>query len=237
MDIGKSLSFVPEDENWLSKIGIGAVISAIPVLNFAWNGYLVDLMRNTANYDPRPLPEWDDLGGQFTRGLLVSIAMLIYSLPALLVVCLALGTMIGPALLSGEEIADELAAASGGLIVLATCCMCVYVLALTFFLPAVFINYARRGTFASTFHLGEIFHIITANLGDYLAAWAVTLGISFVIGIVISGLSTLVGWIPCVGWIAAVVVGAVAQAWGSAIFAHLFGQVGSQIPEFGSPSP
>lgn len=232
MDIGKSLSFVPEDENWLSKIGIGAVISAIPVLNFAWSGYLVDLMRNVARYDPRPLPDWDDLGGQFVRGLIVSIATFIYSLPLLLVICLASVSVIAPAIASGEDYSDALAAASGGIVVLGLCCLCVYILALTFFLPAVFINYARRGTFASTFALGEILQVITANLSDYLIAFGMTIAISFVLGIVISVLSSLVGWVPCVGWIAALVVGAVAQAWGTAIFAHLFGQVGAKLPEF-----
>jgi amino acid transporter len=97
----------------------------------------------------------------------------------------------------------------------------------------VFINYARQGTFSSCFQFGELARIITTNLGDYLLAWAVTIGVSVVIGIAVSILATFSSLIPCIGWILTWVVSAVAGAWGSTIYAHLFGQVGSHLPSSG----
>ena len=87
MDIGKSLTFVTEDEKWLEKLGIGALITAVPILNFAWSGFMVDLMRNVAAGEPKPLPDWSDLGDKFVKGLIITLAGLIYALPALLVGC------------------------------------------------------------------------------------------------------------------------------------------------------
>jgi hypothetical protein len=230
VDIGKAISFVPEDQNWLTKLGIGALVSSVPVLNFAWNGYLVDLMRNVAAYDPRPLPEWDDFGDKFMRGLMISLAMLIYGLPALLLACFGFAAVVGPSLAATQETVEALAAASGGLLVIALCCIGIYALALTFFFPAVFINYARQGTFVACFQLGALVRIITTNLGDYLLAWAVTLGVSVVLGLALSAIATIASFIPCVGWIGAWVASALAGAWGATIFAHLFGQVGARAP-------
>ena len=38
MDIGKSFSYPFEDKEWISKLGLGAVITIVPVLNLAWSG-------------------------------------------------------------------------------------------------------------------------------------------------------------------------------------------------------
>ena len=62
MDINKSFSFAFEDNQWVSKFSMGALITLIPILNFAWTGYMVQLMRNVMNNVTEPLPTWDDLG-------------------------------------------------------------------------------------------------------------------------------------------------------------------------------
>ena len=46
MDAEKSFTFPFEDKEWISKLGLGAVISLVPILNFAWSGYLVGIIRN-----------------------------------------------------------------------------------------------------------------------------------------------------------------------------------------------
>jgi len=60
MDIGKSFSYPFEDNKWLSKLIIGALVSIVPILNFAWAGYLIDLLKNVINKAAEPLPEWTD---------------------------------------------------------------------------------------------------------------------------------------------------------------------------------
>ena len=71
MDAEKSFTFPFEDTEWVSKLGLGALISMVPILNFAWSGYLVDIIRNVMNNDAEPLPTWDDLGKKFNDGLIL----------------------------------------------------------------------------------------------------------------------------------------------------------------------
>jgi hypothetical protein len=230
MDIGKSITFVAEDEKWLEKLGIGALIAAVPILNFAWTGFMVDVMRNVAAGEARPLPGWSDLGEKFVRGLVVSIAGLIYALPAILAGCLLSVLAFVPLFAAGgqgnNDFGQEMALGSAGVLIALGCCLGLYGLLLSFIFPAVFINYSRKGTFGSCFQLGEIMRLITANLGEFVTAWVVTLAAGLLVGLALGAAGMLVGWIPCVGWVIAWALGAVAGAYLGAVYAHLFGQVG-----------
>jgi RND family efflux transporter MFP subunit len=80
MDINKSLTFVTEDEQWVTKFIIGAVLALfsifiIPGLFLA--GYTVRLTRNVMDGMEQPLPEWTDWGGLFMDGLYIFIAMFV----------------------------------------------------------------------------------------------------------------------------------------------------------------
>lgn len=229
MDIGRSLTFVTEDEAWINKLGIGAVISLVPLLNLALTGYMVEVIRNTANEDPRPLPDWSDLGGQFMRGLIMTLGLLIYSLPAILIGCLAFTTILGPAIFAESEAVEELAAASGGVIVLSVCCILIYALVLSFFIPAAIINFARRERFTSMFEIGKIFAIITHNPADYFIALIVSLGVGLAVGLLTGLVGTVASLIPCVGWVASMVLGALATVWTGLVSAHLFGQAARSL--------
>lgn len=227
MDIGRSFTFVPEDEDWLSKLGLGALIAAVPILNFAWTGYLVDLMRNVAQGVERPLPQWSDLAEKFMRGLVLGLAGLIYGLPALLVACVGFVVAILPAIAAGDSEMGRALGAAGALFWVAIVCLLIlFGLALSFYFPAVFIHFSRQGTFGACFQVAEIFAIIRNNLSDYLTAWGVTLVVVLGIGVAVSIVSAFVGWVPCIGWLLSYVVSALASAWGSTVYAHLFGQVG-----------
>ncbi len=92
MEIGKSFSYPFEDNQWISKLGLGALISLVPILNFAWIGYTVG-EKNPIAGEPWPLPDWSDLGKKFMDGLFFAIAMLIYSLPGLLLLGLPIAFM------------------------------------------------------------------------------------------------------------------------------------------------
>lgn len=69
MDISKPFSFAFGDNQWVNKLGLGALITLIPVLNFAWTGYMVELMRNVMKDAPQLLPSRDDLSRKFNEGL------------------------------------------------------------------------------------------------------------------------------------------------------------------------
>lgn len=234
MDIGKSITFVTEDEKWLEKLGIGALVAAVPVLNFAWTGFMVDLMRKVAAGEEKPLPDWLDLGEKFVKGLVVTVAGLIYMLPAILVGCLLFGLSFVPLIATGQgasDLSEELALGSTGVLLALGCCIGLYGILMSFVFPAVLINYSRQGTFGSCFQFGEIARLVSANLGEYVTAWVITIGAGFLVGMVLGAAGMLVGWIPCIGWLILWVVGAIAGAYLGAVYAHLFGQVGTRAAQ------
>lgn len=231
MNINKAFSFPFEDKQWISKLGIGAIISMVPILNFAWSGYLVGILRNVVDNEAEPLPNWDNFEKKFMDGLILFGAGLVYSLPILLVICLPMGIMgISGAISGSGDLQDvgEVVAGIGGFLGL---CLgglfFVYAIFLSIVYPAILVVFAREGTFASCFKFRDVMNLISKNAGPFFTAWGISLvaalGVGFVAGIV----SAVLGWIPCVGWVAALVISMGSTVYATAVYAHLFGQFGS----------
>jgi hypothetical protein len=229
MDIGKSLTFIADDEKWYSKLLLGALISVVPILNFAWVGYLTDLMHNVSQNLELPLPNWDDLGEKFITGLKISAAAMIYSLPILLLGIIPLSAIFISNLNTGQDAGDALVGVVGGAGMLAICCVSLYGLLLSFVFPAVHLYFARHGTFQSCFHVKEISQLIALNSANYLVAWLISILAGVVLGTISGILSVVIGIIPCIGWIIAIVIPAFVTVWVSVIYAHLFGQIGTEL--------
>lgn len=226
MDIGKSFTFSFEDNDWFTKYLLGALISAIPILNFAWVGYLIDLIGNVAENEPFPLPDWSDLGDKFIKGLVIWLAGMLYALPAIILFGFPLVASIITSLSSGNDFSQALVSVFVGVVLV--CLITLYFLAFSFFFPAVNIHYSRHGTFGSCFQLRDIFQIVSENLGNYVIAWLVTIVFSIVVGTVLSFIGLVTGFIICIGWILMWVLSAFATVWISTVYAHLFGQVAAE---------
>ncbi len=52
--------------------------------------------------------------------------------------------------------------------------------------PAIYVNYAKEGTFASCFKLREVFNIIGKNAGAFFTAWGMSLVAGLVVGVIAS---------------------------------------------------
>ena len=231
MDVEKSFAFPFEDKEWLSKLGLGALISMIPVLNFAWSGYLVGIIRNVMNHEPEPLPAWDDLEKKFTDGLILFGASLIYGSPILIALCLPLGISASSSLFAGNSNMQDL----GRIItetgsVLFFCLLCVFLLyglVLSLIYPVILIMFSREGTFASCFKLGEAFNLIRKNGTSFFTAWGLSLVVSIGVGLLVGFVNMVVGFVPCIGWIIGMVLSLGSGVYITAVYAHLFGQFGS----------
>jgi hypothetical protein len=82
MDVGRSISYVFEDPDWLKKVLIGGVLAIIPIFGtFVVFGYWVRTAINVANGSELPLPEWNDFGGDFMRGVKAFVALVIWAIP------------------------------------------------------------------------------------------------------------------------------------------------------------
>jgi len=99
MDIGKSFTYMFEDPNWIAKLAIGGGIILLGVL-FSWVlaipllaagalvlGYSLTVTKNVADGVATPLPEWNDLGTLFVKGLTGLVGVIIWFLPVILLAC------------------------------------------------------------------------------------------------------------------------------------------------------
>lgn len=223
MNIGKSLTFVFEDARWLTKMALGALISFVPVLNFALVGYAVEIARRVIRQEGEVLPEWSDLGKKFTDGLSLWVVGLVYSLPLLLVGCLLLLPAL-PQMLQGEQSSDVLDALSGVGIVLAICgglFIFLYMLLVTFLWPALVAQFTQEGSIASCFRLGEILGMVRSKLSPLVTIWLTLLAIVILFGVA----GTLVGLIPCIGQLVLWVASLALSYYINSVYGHLVGQL------------
>ncbi len=189
MDIGKSFSYVFEDPDWVKKVLIGGVINLIPIVNFAATGYGLEELRRTYEGPELPLPEWDNFGGYFMKGLVTFVAGLIYSIPAILIYCCAFvllsasggGTTTGGRSTGGGGPLESIA---GIAFACAGCLIALYAIALVLLLPALFARYAITGQFGAFFQFGPAWQLIQTNIGGYVLAVIVFVLASLIAGIV-----------------------------------------------------
>lgn len=205
IDLGRAFRFVPEDPDWIKKILIGGVFVLLtPLLVGAVfvAGYGVRLLRRSAAGEPRPLPEWDDLGGMFGDGLRAMALYLAHALPATAVpVALMVMVAVASAGVSqagsrgASEVFGALAAVGFmGLYVV----MAVVMLALSLYVPAALARFVMLDRLSAGFEVRENFNFIRRNLGNYamtlllylLASFAAQLGM----------LLCCVGFFPAAFW-------------------------------------
>ena|SRR5260221_215398 len=176
VDFGRCFGFVIEDPDWVKKVLIGGafvLLSMVIVGAFFVAGYWARLLRRVAAGDPRPLPEWDDLGGIFNDGLKLVGTGLVYVF-GMLAVLASVACVIGMVAIGigglpdGSDGARSAAVALGGLgMVVFYGLLALLSLALAIFLPAVLVRVAIKDRFEEAFAFRETLRFIQANLGNY----------------------------------------------------------------------
>lgn len=175
MDIGRAFSFVFEDEDWVVKVLIGAVlvltgIGFIPVI-----GYGLEVARRVVRGDPQPLPAWDDWGAKIVEGLVSMVISFVWSLPGIILSgCIAI--ILVPATDQYGQVSawGVLASVCVGLLVF------LYSLLLMLVLPAALTHYAVTGEFGAAFRFGEVVGMVRSNLGAYLMVVVITILAGFI---------------------------------------------------------
>jgi hypothetical protein len=186
VDIGSSFTYMFEDDNWIKKIAIGGVVSVIPIVNFAAIGYLVQVIRNVRAGQPLPLPEWDQFGQYFIDGLWNFVIFLVWSIPILVIICLV---VMGGLVLGNSQ------GAVAAYTIISSCLGCLaglWALVLGVLYPAILIRYTEVGELMAGFRFGEVFGIISADVGSYfivvvltwLAGVIALLGLVCVVGVI-----------------------------------------------------
>lgn len=235
MDIGKAFGFVFEDEAWVSKILLGAVIMLIPIFGpLAVAGYVIAVIRNIMVDHPRPLPDWSDLGSKFMDGLMVTLASLAYGIPIWIITCLitfvwllpVLGTIIGG---ENSDVVGALTATFTGVARLLTagggCLLLLFGILLTLLQPVLQIRYARSGQLGTCFQIGEVFRYLFANIGPIIIAMLILWAAGIGVGVVMSVVGAVAALIPCLIPLAPLLALPLG-VWVSVVGGHLYGQIG-----------
>ena len=233
MDIGKAFGFVFEDEDWVTKVLLGAAITLIPIFGaFALVGYAIAIIRNVMAGNPRPLPAWEDLGKLFVDGLLFWVAIMIYALPVWVFICPIFFVWVLPLLASEAENLMAILAGVAGLVSLGAGCLAMlYGIVLTLLTPALQIRYAETGELGACLRIGEIVHFTLDHIGSIIIAMLLVWAANAVLATVMSSVIGVVSLVPICGPIITLFLGLLMLAvttWLAFFAAHLYGQIGRQ---------
>ena len=230
MDIGKSFSFVFEDDRWITKILIAAAILAVGWV-FVWlvgiplllailllAGYQIEITRRVIRGVTPVLPEWNDWGKLLSEGVKFAVIGLVYSLPAI-VVSICLGVPIS---LVGENSNGDPTWVSWVLGGPLACLSILWSIFVALVLPAAVAFYVANDDLAAAFRFGEVVRFAYKNLSTYV----VTAIMSWVAGL-IGGLGTVVCGI---GWLAT-------YPYSIMVTGHLYGQAYLEATKPAAPAP
>ncbi|MFP4320882.1 MAG: DUF4013 domain-containing protein [Anaerolineales bacterium] len=83
INVIEAAQFPFQDQDWIKKIAIAGVLVIVPILGWvALAGYVVRVIRGVLQ-GSQQLPEFDDFGGDFSRGVMLFVGGLLYSIPTI----------------------------------------------------------------------------------------------------------------------------------------------------------
>ncbi len=163
----------------LKKLVIGCLLNIIPIVNLFATGYLLKVAKMTM-MRKNDLPEWQDWGDLFVKGLLAVVIGLLYAIPLLVVAFVALGSTIFAIITMGEL------NVSGFSIAL----LLVLFILTTIVAPSAIMNFVSGEKFGSAFEFQVVLR--KAFTKDFLLAWFVSMMYTLLLGFLFS-------FIPMVG--------------------------------------
>ena len=207
MDFGKAFQYQFEDQDWIKKILIAAVVPLIPIVgSLVTAGWGVEITKRVIRREPLPLADWNDFGRYLGNGFKMLVIGLVYALPLIIVgAC--------PAILLGTTTSGESGDTLMYVAYAATACFgliaLLYSILLAFLVPAAVGRFAEMDQLSAAFKFREVFALVKAAPIAYLMV---------VLGTLLSSIVASLGAIACA-------VGALATtAYATSVNAHLQGQ-------------
>jgi len=233
MNVGEAVRFAFEDDQWIGKLLVGAVISLIPLFGgAALTGYAIAVLRNVEAGSQHPLPTWDRLGEYFVDGLLFWVATLIYSIPFLILICPITLVWILPAAAGDNQDLTSILTGIAGLVSAGLGCLSLlYALVLWVLTPVLQIRFAEAGTLGACLRFGEVFRFLFDHIGSVIIAQLLVWAAAFVVSTVLSGVIGVLSLVPICGWVVGALLGVLmvpVGVWLVVFAAHLYGQIGRE---------
>lgn len=160
MDLGLAFSFPFQDEEWIKKFVIAAVLLFIPVVGWlAVFGWTIEITRRVIRESEEPLPDWTEFADLFVLGLKGFVIGFVYWIPILLIFVPVFFIS-----LFGSDI-------EGVVAFLLLCIFCIsipYLLLLGVVLPASFGILADSDNLAEAINPSKILALLRAAPGPYV---------------------------------------------------------------------
>ncbi len=196
MEYGKAFTFFRDDEKGITKLLIGGVMNylgfvIVPI--FALWGYSFEILQNVAAGSTQPMPEWDEFGDKFRKGLNVFAIRFVYFLPIVIVFCcffilsFGLGLATGSSTQGGSSNATTASSLASILSLCLACVAFIYGLVATVASDAALILYASSGELNTAFKFSEVLAFTQRHVADLV----ITLVVTFAAGVV-GGLASII---------------------------------------------
>ncbi len=219
MNLGRSLTYMFADENWLGKIAILVLLAIFSIFIlpiFIIFGYSLAIAANAYRGLER-LPSWDNLGQYLSDGFKLAIVLFVYNLIPIglwVLFGIMLGAMGSDYGGSGLDTVMLALSVVLGLITL------VYALFVT---PAAFVLFLQSdGSWSGLFDLQRLLSVMLKCMGPLVTVLIMGLVVTIGVGLV----STILGLIPCLGQILALGL----STYPMLVLSYLYGQLARTCP-------
>jgi len=184
----------------IGKLVLGIVISIIPIVNFMFSGYLLNVAKSAMKKDME-LPKWENWGTLFVEGLLAFVIGIIYMLPVVVILggLLLVGGLSVPGLITGGMLGMAGVMAGLGIYLVV---LVIVGLVLGFLSTVALLTYAETRDFSSAFAFRDI--IKKAFTGTYIVGFIITM-------VIVGVIAFIIGLIPFIGqFLSTFIVGTIA---------------------------
>jgi hypothetical protein len=209
MEYGKAFAFMTDDQDWIKKFLLAAVMVFIPVLGgFLLLGYSLEITRRVIKSESPVLPEWSDFGDFLKKGFVSFIVVFVYTLPTLLLSACAQAPQV--ALLVSDSRDNSIQMMAAGIALCFACLTLLVGLVTGLLAPIALGRVADTGQIGSAFRFDEMFKLLRTKPGIYLIT-VMIISLTALILVPIGTLACFVGLFPVVAYI-------------NLVAAHLYGQ-------------
>ncbi len=167
MDYGGAFVYMFSSKDWIKKLVLGVAMSLTPILGpMVLMGYALDVLRNLNQGQEDPLPDWtgDDFARWLGRGMGLSVSMLTFFLPVIIVVMVlnVCSTIVLGTIGSGSD-------ALGTMSAFCMCCLA-FILYFAVGLGAlvVYVRYAATDQLDVGMDYAKTFQLVSANVAPLL---------------------------------------------------------------------
>ncbi len=194
MDIGRSFTYVAEDQDWIKKVLLGGAITLIPIVGQVFAlGYMIKTLKNVVAGEETPLPEIGDFGGKLVEGLKGGVIALVYGLPLILFGACSQTGSLAPLVAENvdPDIVETLTSVSIGVSACCGCLLLLYVILMGLVLPFALGKYAETGQMGAAFKLSDIFNMLKSSIGPALIVLLVgglTVFVAELVGLIACGI-------------------------------------------------